>query len=43
MIGMGKDGARGLRELHRREGRVVAQDKETSVIYGMNREVVQER
>ena len=41
MTGMGKDGARGLRELHRRGGRVVAQDKDTSVIYGMNREVVQ--
>jgi len=41
MTGMGKDGAQGLRELHRRGGRVIAQDKDTSVIYGMNREVVQ--
>jgi len=41
MTGMGKDGALGLRELHRRGGRVIAQDKDTSVIYGMNREVVQ--
>ncbi|MGO9310923.1 MAG: protein-glutamate methylesterase/protein-glutamine glutaminase [Spirochaetia bacterium] len=41
MTGMGKDGAEGLRELHRRGGRVIAQDKNTSVIYGMNREVVQ--
>jgi two-component system, chemotaxis family, protein-glutamate methylesterase/glutaminase len=41
MTGMGKDGAQGLHELHRRGGRVIAQDKDTSVIYGMNREVVQ--
>jgi len=41
MTGMGKDGALGLRELHRRGGRVIAQDKDTSAIYGMNREVVQ--
>jgi two-component system chemotaxis response regulator CheB len=41
MTGMGKDGAEGLRELHRRGGHVIAQDKDSSVIYGMNREVVQ--
>jgi two-component system chemotaxis response regulator CheB len=41
MTGMGKDGAEGLSELHRRGGRVIAQDKDSSVIYGMNREVVQ--
>jgi two-component system, chemotaxis family, protein-glutamate methylesterase/glutaminase len=41
MTGMGKDGAEGLRALHRRGGRVIAQDKDSSVIYGMNREVVQ--
>ena len=41
MTGMGRDGADGLKELHRRGGRVIAQDRETSVIYGMNREVVQ--
>jgi two-component system chemotaxis response regulator CheB len=41
MTGMGRDGADGLRELHRRGGRVIAQDKDSSVIYGMNREVVQ--
>ncbi len=43
MTGMGKDGAQGLRELHRRGGWVIAQDKDTSVVYGMNREVVQNR
>lgn len=41
MTGMGKDGAEGLRELRARGGRVIAQDKNTSVIYGMNKEVVQ--
>jgi two-component system chemotaxis response regulator CheB len=41
MTGMGKDGADGLHELRRRGGYVIAQDKESSVIYGMNREVVQ--
>jgi two-component system chemotaxis response regulator CheB len=41
MTGMGKDGAQGLHELRVRGGRVIAQDKATSVIYGMNREVVE--
>ena len=41
MTGMGKDGAEGLRELYARGGRIIAQDKSTSVIYGMNKEVVQ--
>ena len=40
MTGMGKDGAQGLHELRVRGGRVIAQDKASSVIYGMNREVV---
>jgi len=41
MTGMGKDGADGLRALNRKGGHVIAQDKESSVIYGMNKEVVQ--
>jgi two-component system, chemotaxis family, protein-glutamate methylesterase/glutaminase len=41
MTGMGKDGADGLHELRKRGGHIIAQDKDTSVIYGMNREVVQ--
>ena len=41
MTGMGKDGADGLHALHQRGGHVIAQDKESSVIYGMNKEVVQ--
>jgi len=40
MTGMGKDGAEGLIELKREGGYVIAQDKESSVIYGMNREVI---
>jgi two-component system chemotaxis response regulator CheB len=41
MTGMGKDGADGLRALNRKGGHVIAQDKDSSVIYGMNKEVVQ--
>lgn len=40
MTGMGKDGANGIRDLHRRGAVIVAQDKESSVIFGMNREVI---
>ncbi len=40
MTGMGKDGADGIKELHRKGGLVVAQDKDSSVIFGMNREVI---
>jgi two-component system, chemotaxis family, protein-glutamate methylesterase/glutaminase len=35
MTGMGKDGAAGALAIKRAEGRTLAQDKETSVIYGM--------
>ncbi len=41
MTGRGKDGAEGLHALARRDGYVIAQDRESSVIYGMNREVIQ--
>jgi two-component system, chemotaxis family, protein-glutamate methylesterase/glutaminase len=41
MTGMGKDGADGLHALAKRGGHVIAQDKDSSVIFGMNREVVQ--
>ena len=32
---MGADGARGLYKLKRRGAKVIAQDEETSVVYGM--------
>ncbi len=41
MTGMGKDGAEGIKELKQKGGYVIAQDKETSVIYGMNRVVIE--
>jgi two-component system chemotaxis response regulator CheB len=40
MTGMGRDGAKGMRQLRRSGGLVLAQDSESSVIYGMNREVI---
>ncbi len=40
MTGMGKDGAIGLHELKRRGGYVLAQDQDSSAIFGMNREVI---
>jgi two-component system chemotaxis response regulator CheB len=41
MTGMGKDGARGIAELKNQGGYVITQDEASSVIYGMNREVVE--
>ncbi len=40
MTGMGRDGADGIGELRRRGGYILAQDKDSSVIFGMNREVI---
>jgi two-component system, chemotaxis family, protein-glutamate methylesterase/glutaminase len=40
MTGMGKDGAAGALAIKKAEGKTVAQDKETSVIYGMPKAAV---
>lgn len=40
MTGMGKDGADGMSELKKNGGYVIAQDEGSSIIYGMNREVI---
>ncbi len=40
MTGMGRDGAAGMARLKASGGYVIAQDEESSVIFGMNREVI---
>ncbi|MDX1494540.1 MAG: chemotaxis-specific protein-glutamate methyltransferase CheB [Longimicrobiales bacterium] len=39
LTGMGSDGLEGLRVLKKKGGTILVQNKETSVVYGMNREV----
>ncbi|KFE66867.1 Chemotaxis response regulator protein-glutamate methylesterase CheB [Hyalangium minutum] len=41
LTGMGRDGARGLKEIRDRGGRTIAQNAETCAVYGMPREAVQ--
>jgi len=41
MTGMGKDGAEGLLKIKKRGGYTIAQNEETSVVYGMNRVAVE--
>jgi two-component system chemotaxis response regulator CheB len=40
LTGMGRDGARGLKEIRERGGKTIAQNAETCVVYGMPREAV---
>ncbi len=40
LTGMGRDGARGLKEIREFGGRTIAQNAETCVVYGMPREAV---
>ncbi|MCX7285036.1 MAG: chemotaxis response regulator protein-glutamate methylesterase [Novosphingobium sp.] len=40
MTGMGDDGARGLLEMHEGGARTIAQDEETSIVFGMPKEAI---
>ncbi len=40
MTGMGKDGARGLLEMHKAGAKTIAQDEETCVVFGMPKEAI---
>lgn len=40
MTGMGDDGAKGLKEMHDMRAKTLAQDEESSVVYGMPKEAV---
>jgi len=42
MTGMGKDGAEGITKIKSKGGVTLAQDEDTSVVYGMNRVAVEE-
>jgi len=41
MTGMCSDGVKGVRAIKEKQGQIIAQDKETSAVYGMNRLAVQ--
>lgn len=41
LTGMGKDGAKGLLELRKKGAYTIAQDKESSIVYGMPKEAIE--
>ena len=41
LTGMGDDGARGMKQLHERGAKTVAQDEESCVVFGMPKEAIQ--
>ncbi len=41
MTGMGSDGAKGIKRIRQLGGHTIGQDKETSVVYGMNRVAIE--
>ncbi len=43
LTGMGSDGVRGMEEIRREGGFTLAQDEESSVIYGMNRAAIEQK
>lgn len=43
LTGMGEDGARGMEEMHRHGSYTIAQDRETSLIFGMPRAAIDSR
>jgi two-component system chemotaxis response regulator CheB len=40
LTGMGKDGAKGMLELYKKGARTIAQDEESSVVFGMPKEAI---